>query len=108
LQLSVDLQRQGIQLNIVTYNTLISTCGKGKDLPKALQLCGVLQRQGSKPDTVTYNAVISGCDKGTHFHIAHEVFKAMQRKGAVPVVIPIYPLALASSAFGRAERAVSL
>ena len=43
---------------IVTYAALISTCEKGKDLRKALQLFECSRLQGMKPNIITYSALI--------------------------------------------------
>ena len=64
LELSEDLQRQGIKPTIVTYSALTSTCEKCRDLTQALRLCVDVRREGIKLDIVTYNALTSTCEKG--------------------------------------------
>ena len=64
--------------DIVTYNVLISTCEKGKDLRKALQLCEGIWHQGMKLDIVTYNALISTREKGQDLRKGLQLFKGFQ------------------------------
>jgi len=38
--------------NVITYNTLISACEKGKQPERALELFEAMQRQGVVPDVM--------------------------------------------------------
>ena len=64
MRLFEDVRRQGVKLDIVTYNALTSTCEKGRDLTQALQLFVDVQCQGITPTIVTYSALTSTCKKG--------------------------------------------
>ena len=50
--------------NVITYNSLISTCEKGKQPERALELLEAMQRQGVLPDVITYSGLISTSEKG--------------------------------------------
>ena len=79
------MQRQGGQPDAITYNTVISSCGKAPAAPeRALGLFETMQRQGVAPGTITYNAVISACEKGGKPARALELFAEMLRRGMEP------------------------
>ena len=45
--------------DVITYNALISTCQKGKQPERVLELFETMKRQGVVPEVITYNALIS-------------------------------------------------
>ena len=57
---------QSVVPDVVTYNALISTCGKGaSNQPKrALKLFQAMRQQLLVPNIITYGALISACQKG--------------------------------------------
>ena len=58
------MQREGLELSMISYSAAISACEKGKQPDKALELLEDMQRKGLEPDKITYNAAISACEKG--------------------------------------------
>ena len=58
------MQLQAVVPNVITYSTLISAFGKGKQAERALELRGAMQWQGVVPEVITYDALISACGKG--------------------------------------------
>ena len=50
--------QQGVVPDSVTYNALISSCEKGKQPERALQIFAATQLQGMMPDKITYSALI--------------------------------------------------
>ena len=58
------MQQQGVVPDVITYNALISTCEKGKQPQRALEVFQAMQQQGVVPDVITYSALISACEKG--------------------------------------------
>ena len=65
---------QSVVPNIISYNALISTCEKGKNLEKASRLFVEMQVAGIKPDATTYNALISVCEKSKNLEKALQFF----------------------------------
>ena len=57
------MEQQGVTPNAITYNALISACGKGKQPEQALNVFEAMVQQGVVPDATTYNALISACEK---------------------------------------------
>ena len=53
----------GIHANANTYNTMLSACGKKKDLEAALAFFAEMKEAGIQPDTVTYSALVRACAK---------------------------------------------
>merc|ERR1712032_253919 len=58
------MQGQGVMPDPTTHRALISTCGRGEQTERELELFKIMQRKGVVPDTITYNALISTCEKG--------------------------------------------
>ena len=56
--------RYALEPNMVTYNALISACGKGQELRRAVDVCAEMRRQALEPNMVTYSGLISACGKG--------------------------------------------
>ena len=62
MQLSDEMQRQGLHPEVVTYTVLISICEKCGMTERALQLSDEMQRQGLHHVVVTYTVLIVSCD----------------------------------------------
>ena len=60
--------------NVITHSTLISTCEKGKQPERALEVFKAMQQQGVMPNVIAYSALISACEKGKQPERALEVF----------------------------------
>ena len=65
LQVSQSMHKQSVASNAITFNALISACGKGKQPERALKVFEAVVQQSVVPTTTTYNALISACEKGT-------------------------------------------
>ena len=59
LKLFEEMLQKGLQPNVITYNALISACGKFAMTAKALHLFEEMQKQGLQPKVITYTAVIT-------------------------------------------------
>ena len=57
------MRQKGMKPDVITYNAAISTCGKAKQLGKALKLREVRYPNCMKPDGITYNAAIGAYNK---------------------------------------------
>ena len=82
-----SLQQQGAVPNVITHNSLISACEKGKQPERAMRILEAMQQQGVVPNVVTYSALISACEKGKQPERAVRIFEAMQQQGVLPEVI---------------------
>ena len=69
----VEMGCQALEPDMVTYSALISACGKGQELRRALNVCAEMWRQALEPDMVTYSALISACGEGQKLHGAFDV-----------------------------------
>ena len=85
LQLLVELQRRGLEQDVITYSALISARAEGENnAARALQLLVEMQRQGLEPDVFTYSALFNACAKGSIPAKSLRLLKVMQRKGLEP------------------------
>ena len=62
LQLFEEMQRRGLQPNVITFHAVVSACEKGKQPEQALQLFGKMQRRCLGRVLITFNAVIRACN----------------------------------------------
>ena len=51
--------------DVVSYNTAMSACDKGKKWEASVGLLQVIVQRFPKPSVVSCNAAISACEKGT-------------------------------------------
>ena len=49
--------------NVITYSALISTCEKGKQSERALELFEAMQRQGVVADMSSYSVMLMQCEQ---------------------------------------------
>jgi len=105
-----ELQRRGLEPEIITYNAMISNCEKGGQWEKALELFDELQQRGLKPDVITYNALISACenDGGGQWEQAFELFGDLKRRGLEPTVITYNAMISACEKGGQWDKALEL
>ena len=62
-----------MQPDVVTYNSLMSACEKGKDPDRALKVIASMGYQCVQPDVITFSSLISTCEKGKNPERALEV-----------------------------------
>jgi pentatricopeptide repeat protein len=86
LHLFEHMQLHGVVPDVITYNALMNSCAKGKQLKHAQKVFQAMQRQGVVPNVIAYDTLISACEKGAQPERALELFEAMQRQGVVPNV----------------------
>ena len=78
-----NMQRLGLQPNVVTFTSLISGCGKEGQLGTALSLFDQMLFAGPAPNQLTYNACINASAKVGHFHLAASIINLIQSAGYV-------------------------
>ena len=59
-----ELKAAGLQLTVITYNTLISALGNGGQWEEALSTFAELKTAGLQPTVITYNALIRALSTG--------------------------------------------
>lgn len=70
-----------VEPSLVTFNTLISACGKAGQFAEALELHAKMQRRGLKPDNFTVSSLIVAASKAGRWQAARELFEDFCRKG---------------------------
>ncbi|KAJ6832634.1 putative pentatricopeptide repeat-containing protein [Iris pallida] len=59
------MRDEGVEPDLVTYNTLIFGLSKAGMVDQAKKFLGVMAGTGVFPDTVSYTSLMNGCRKGT-------------------------------------------
>ena len=63
VQLSDEMQQQGLHPEVVTYSVLINACEKGKRAERTSHLFHKRPQQGLQPSVITHSTLISACRK---------------------------------------------
>ena len=91
------MRQQGLQPNVITYNSLISACGKSGKAERALQFFAKMQQQGLRPNVITYNAVIIASPRlSSIFFYYWNGSKEPGISRYIPDIYVVFPAALAS------------
>ncbi len=69
-----------IQLDEITYNTLIKGCGRKKRLPDAIALFEEMKTMGIVPNRISFNSLLDSCVKCNKMNIAWKYYDEMTRK----------------------------
>ncbi|KAJ1470009.1 hypothetical protein T484DRAFT_1918349 [Baffinella frigidus] len=79
-------RRQGLPLNVTTYNHVIQECWRGGRWREALDLYEDILKEGEsvRPDRYTYNSVVGACARGGQFEHAVRVVEHMLGAGMKP------------------------
>ena len=67
-------QRNGLQLDVISFNSAMSACGSASEWAWALQLLESLRKSQLQSDLISFNALISACD----WTLACELLKEME------------------------------
>jgi len=97
LQLFAEMQRRGLEADVITFSAVISACEKGKQPEQALQLFEEMRRRVLEPDVITFSAVISAREKGKQPEQALQFFEEMRRRCLEPGVITYTDLVVSFS-----------
>eukprot|EP00959_Pyramimonas_sp_CCMP1952_P138087 2890187-Pyramimonas_sp.AAC.2 len=68
----------GLVPNTITFNSLISACGKGRRFAEACRVREEMKRAGVRATIVTHNALIAAAARGGHWAEALAAFEEMQ------------------------------
>ena len=99
LGLLEEMQRRGLQPNVITWNAAISACEKGAQWERALGMLEEMQRRGVQPDVITWSAVISSREQSGSLDQAIDLFLEAQSIGIFslwlnPATIDLHDLSL--------------
>merc|ERR1712217_302535 len=81
LELFDEMQRRGLQPDVITFLALISACEKACKPEKALELFAEMQRRGLQPNNITCNSLISCRKNACKPKQVLELFAEMQGRG---------------------------
>ncbi|CAM9211127.1 unnamed protein product [Scytosiphon promiscuus] len=88
LELLADMERRGVEPDVVTYNSLINVLRWGGQREKALAIVEDMNTKGAdggvRPDVITYNSAIAACASGGEWKKAGQLIDEMRRKGLKP------------------------
>lgn len=56
-----EMQKQGLRPNVFTYNALMQTGVKARDLAEVKRVFEEMQERGCRPDLVSFNTVVKAC-----------------------------------------------
>lgn len=94
--------------DIVTYNTVMSACGRAGEWRLTLEVMQAARERGLLPNQVTYNTAISACGKGGQADMALSLLEDMPRAGLTPDSCSFNSAISACATEGRWERVLSL
>ena len=82
------MRRNGIKINIVTYNNLLEACCHAGRIERAFTIVKhIVQNQGLTPNSHTYNVLIKGCAKWGMITPALKLLSSMKSAGVLPTVV---------------------
>ncbi|CAM9381903.1 unnamed protein product, partial [Hapterophycus canaliculatus] len=88
LELVADMEKRGVEPDVVTYNSLINVLRWGGQREKALTIVEEMNTKGAaggvRPDVITYNSAIAACASGGEWKKAGQLIDEMRRKGLKP------------------------
>ena len=59
-----SMQVSGVETNVISYNSLVIACAKGRKAEEALDVCKSMQAAGVEPNDISYNSLITACAEG--------------------------------------------
>jgi len=68
-----------IQLDEITYNTLIKGCGRKKRLNDAISLFEEMKERGITPNRISFNSLLDSCVKCNRMNIAWKYYEEMTK-----------------------------
>ncbi|CAM9165858.1 unnamed protein product [Ectocarpus sp. 13 AM-2016] len=112
LELLADMERRGVEPDVVTYNSLINVLRWGGQRDRALEILDGMNAKGGaggvRPDVITYNSAIAACASGGEWKKATQLIGEMRRKGLKPDRYSYTSAIHACSKAGKPEEALRL
>ncbi|CAE7923643.1 EMB2745, partial [Symbiodinium necroappetens] len=108
LGLLVDMQRNGLTPNVITYNAVLKSLARNRRWQEAIQLIGEIWESGLSPDVISYTTAISACADSGRWKEALQLLAEMERAG-IKADVRIFNAAInACAQAGEAVRALLL
>ena len=79
LELYDAMSRLGVQPDVITYGSLISTCAKSRDGETAIKLFEEMQKNGIEPNTIVFNVLINALGRANRGDDALKYFNVMKQ-----------------------------
>ena len=100
------MRTSGLRPTQVVYNTMLSACERGKDLPRALALLQEMVDEGVPRDVITWNTIISACKECGDWARARALLDEMRAvDGIAPDTISYNAAVAACAKAGAVEEA---
>src|SRR5690606_35603777 len=85
----------GIQVDLITYNTIINGFAKKGDMKNAMRTFNQMQRDGIQPDSITYKMLLNGCIVSSDFNLGKRlhleaIHKVQDITGISRLLIKLY------------------
>ena len=101
-----EMKANGLRPTVVTFNIMISACGKSGRWKEALEVLELMKEYSVEPNTITYNSLITACANGGQWEEAVRAFEAMRAAGVPADTITYSGLITACAKGGQWEGAV--
>merc|ERR1719487_1413933 len=84
-QLLEEMRRDHVELDVITYSTLIKGYCHAGDVDKAFKVLDEMKSDGKlSPDEILYNSLLDGCAKQSRVDDAVRLLEDMRDCGVVP------------------------
>merc|ERR1719214_259383 len=101
-QLLEEMKRDKVDLDVITYSTLVKGYCNAGDVDKAFKVLAEMKSDGKlAPDEILYNSLLDGCAKQNRVDDAVRLLKDMSDSGVVP---SNFTLSIMVKLMGRAKR----
>ena len=97
------MRQRRLEPDVITYNSSISSCEKGRQWLAALRLLRQMRQRRLEPNVITYSSSISSCEKGQQWVAALELLRQMRQRRLEPNAITYILLAGALHSTGNTE-----
>ena len=78
------MEHDGIQANVVTYNSVINACARCGDAKRAEHWFQKMVAQGVQPGVLTFNSLVNACAKALDVDRAEKWLKEMPKHNVQP------------------------
>jgi len=73
-----QMQQLGLQADVVSYNSALSTCGRAAEWQAALQLFATMRETSVTTDSITHSEVLMACESAGQWAVAMDVAASLQ------------------------------